>query len=247
MRWLMPSIARRRPLKRSAPSPRLMTTCIVHLSPTRESTSVTVWHALAACAAGRLVTLGQATDSASRSITGTSMCPSDENVPSCAGGEAVSIWPLVINRNQGIPVMNILRVDTAVTGSESVSRQITQALTDHYRALFPDAEVVELDLATDPLPHIDAVTTGAIRLPAERQDAAMRSAAPAERAVVEQFLASDIVIVGAPMYKFTIPSSLKAWLDRLGVPGLTYRYSEAGPEGLAGGRTVIVSSSQGGA
>lgn len=142
--------------------------------------------------------------------------------------------------------MKILRVDSAVTGSESVSRQLTQAVVDHFQARYPDAELAELDLAANPLPHIDAVTTGAIRFPAERHDEAMRAAAPAERAVLDQFLAADIVVVGAPMYNFTIPSSLKAWLDRLGVPGVTFSYSEAGPQGLAGGRTVIVASSQGG-
>jgi FMN-dependent NADH-azoreductase len=143
--------------------------------------------------------------------------------------------------------MKILRIDSAVTGPESVSRELTQAITDHFRATHPDAEVVELDLAANPLPHIDSVTMGAIRFPAERQDAAMQAAHAAERAVLDQFLSSDVVIVGAPMYNFTIPSSLKAWLDRLGVPGVTFSYSEAGPKGLAGGRRVIVASSQGGA
>ena len=143
--------------------------------------------------------------------------------------------------------MNILRIDTAVTGEASVSRELTQAITDHFRALYPDAEVTELDLAANPLPHIDSVTTGAIRLPAAQHSEAMAAAFPAERAVLDQFLAADVVIIGAPMYNFTIPSQLKAWLDRLGVLGVTFSYSEAGPQGLAGGRKVIVASSQGGA
>jgi FMN-dependent NADH-azoreductase len=142
--------------------------------------------------------------------------------------------------------MKILRVDSAVTGEDSVSRQLTQAITDHFRSRHPNAEVTELDLAANPLPHIDAVTTGAIRLPPDRHDAAMAAAHPAERAVLDAFLAADVVIVGAPMYNFSIPSQLKAWLDRLGVPGLTFSYSEAGPTGLAGGRRVIIASSQGG-
>lgn len=143
--------------------------------------------------------------------------------------------------------MNILRIDSAVTGPDSVSRELTQAIVDHFIALDPTAAVTELDLAADPLPHIDAVTTGAIRWPAERHDEAMRAAAPAERAVLDQFLAADVVIVGSPMYNFTIPSQLKAWLDRLGVPGVTFSYSDAGPKGLAGPKRVIVASSQGGA
>lgn len=143
--------------------------------------------------------------------------------------------------------MQILRIDTSVSGTESVSRVLTQAVTDHFRARHPDAEVVELDYGTNPLPHIDPVTMGAIRFPAERQDEAMKAAFAAERAVLDQFLASDIVILGVPMYNFTIPSSLKAWLDRLGVPGVTFGYSEAGPTGYAGGRRVIAGLSRGGA
>jgi FMN-dependent NADH-azoreductase len=143
--------------------------------------------------------------------------------------------------------MKILRIDSAVTGAESVSRQLTQAITDHFRSLDPAAEVTERDLAANPLPHLDAVTTGAIRWPAERHDEAMRAAAPAERAVLDEFLAADAVVIGAPMYNFTIPSQLKAWLDRLGVPGVTFSYSEAGPKGLAGPKQVIIASAQGGA
>ncbi len=63
----------------------------------------------------------------------------------------------------------------------------------------------------------------------------MKAAFPTERAVLDQFLASDVVILGVPMYNFTVPSSLKAWLDRLGVPGVTFGYTEAGPTGFAGG------------
>jgi FMN-dependent NADH-azoreductase len=142
--------------------------------------------------------------------------------------------------------MKILRIDTSVSGDDSASRVLTQALTEHFRGKHPDAEVTELDFGTNPLPHINPVTMGAIRFPEERRTEAMKAAFPAERAVLDQFLASDIVIVGAPMYNFTISSSLKAWLDRLGVPGVTFSYSEAGPQGLAGGRRVIAALSQGG-
>jgi len=143
--------------------------------------------------------------------------------------------------------MQILRIDSATTGDNSVSRVLTQELTDHFTAKYPDATLVERDFESDPLPHLNNVTTGAIRLPAEAHTDEMKAAFPAERAVLDEFFASDIVIIGAPMYNFTIPSQLKAWLDRLGVPGVTFSYSEAGPEGLAGGRKVYIVSSRGGA
>jgi len=142
--------------------------------------------------------------------------------------------------------MKILHIDSATTGDNSVSRELTRAAVEHFKAEYPDATVETLDLGTAPLPHLDPVTTGAIRLPAEAHTEAMAAAFPAERAVLDQFLSSDIVIIGAPMYNFTVPSQLKAWLDRLGVPGVTFSYSEKGPEGLAGGRRVIVLSSRGG-
>jgi FMN-dependent NADH-azoreductase len=143
--------------------------------------------------------------------------------------------------------MQILRIDSATTGENSVTRELTDAIADHFRAKYPDATWVVRDFATDPLPHLDVAKTGAIRQPQETHDEAMKAAFPGERAVLDEFLASDIVILGVPMYNFTVPSSIKAWLDRLGVPGVTFGYTEKGPEGFAGGRRVIVASSRGGA
>lgn len=143
--------------------------------------------------------------------------------------------------------MQILRIDSATTGVNSISRRLTQMLLDHFTAKHPDATVISHDYGTDPLPHLNPVTTGAIRQPAEAHTPEMQAAFAGERAVLDEFLASDIVIVGAPMYNFSVPSQLKAWLDRLGVPRVTFRYGENGPEGLAGGRRVIVASSRGGA
>ncbi|WP_374405913.1 FMN-dependent NADH-azoreductase [Pelagerythrobacter sp.] len=143
--------------------------------------------------------------------------------------------------------MQILRIDSATTGEASVSRVLTQAIVDHLTAQHPEATLVERDLATDPLAHIDPVTTAAIRTPQDMHDETVAAAFPAERAVLDEFLASDVVVIGAPMYNFTIPSQLKAWIDRIAVPGVTFTYKDGGPQGLAGGRRVIVASSRGGA
>lgn len=143
--------------------------------------------------------------------------------------------------------MRILHVDSATTGAHSVTRELSAAIVAHLKNKHAGAEVTVLDLGTMPLPHLDPVTTGAIRQPPEQHTDDMKVAFPAERAVLDQFLASDIVVIGAPMYNFTIPSALKAWLDRLGVPGVTFGYTEKGPSGFAGGRRIIVASSRGGA
>ena len=142
--------------------------------------------------------------------------------------------------------MQILRIDSATTGEQSISRKLTDELVRHFTARHPEATVIERDLVAEPLPHIDPITTKAIRNPPETHEEAVAAAYPDQRAVLDEFLASDVVIVGAPMYNFSIPSQLKAWLDRLGVPGVTFKYSEAGPEGLAGGRKVVIASARGG-
>lgn len=142
--------------------------------------------------------------------------------------------------------MKILHIDSATTGDQSVSRELTSAIVDHFKAKHPDATVVVRDLGKDPLPHLDETTTGALRLPPEAQNDAMKSAYPEQRAVLDEFASSDVVVIGAPMYNFTVPSQLKAWIDRLAVPGVAFSYSEAGPKGLLGGRQVVIASSQGG-
>lgn len=142
--------------------------------------------------------------------------------------------------------MQILRIDSATTGDQSVTRQLTDLITQHFTEANPDATVIHRDLVENPLAHIDPITTKALRTPPETHDEAVAAAYPDQRAVLDEFLASDVVIIGAPMYNFSIPSQLKAWMDRLGVPGATFKYSEAGPEGLAGGRKVVIASARGG-
>lgn len=130
--------------------------------------------------------------------------------------------------------MNLLHVDSSALGAHSVSRELSREVTDSLLRAHPHAKRVYRDLAADPLPHW-----------APAPDAAQ----PAERSgseALDEFLAADIVVVGAPMYNFTIPSTLKAWIDRLAVPGRTFRYTAEGPEGLARGKRIVIASSRGG-
>ena len=143
--------------------------------------------------------------------------------------------------------MNILHIDSATTGADSVSRALTQAIVDKLTGENPDANVVYRDLGTEPLAHLNPVLTGAIRFPEADQTDDMKAAAISERKVLDEFLAADVVVIGAPMYNFTIPSNLKSWIDRICIPQVTFRYTENGLEGLAGkGKRVIIASSFGG-
>ena len=140
----------------------------------------------------------------------------------------------------------LLHIDSSVLGPHSVSRQVSAAIIERLRQTAPDLEVAYRDLTTTPLAHLSGAHLAAAQ-GAASPDMGLAADITVGQEVLNEFLAADTVVLGAPMYNFTIPSQLKAWLDRLGVPGVTFSYSEAGPQGLAGGRQVIVASSQGGA
>lgn len=141
--------------------------------------------------------------------------------------------------------MKILHVDASITGTASVSRTLSAEIIEAQRRLHPDAEVTVRDLAASPIGHLSDAHLLAAQgtLP---EEAAVRDDLADGQAALDEFLAADIVVVGAPMYNFAIPSQLKAWIDRLAVAGATFRYTESGPEGLAGGKKIIIASSRGG-
>ena len=140
--------------------------------------------------------------------------------------------------------MKLLHINSSVLGPHSVSRQVSAAVVDRLRNAAPGLEIVYRDLTSTPLAHLSgshlAAGQGAV------SDAALRDDLAAGRAVLDEFLAADIVVLGAPMYNFTIPSQLKAWIDRILVAGKTFKYGAQGPEGLAGNKRVIVAISRGG-
>ncbi len=140
--------------------------------------------------------------------------------------------------------MKLLHIDSSVLGPHSVSRQVSAAVVDRLRQATPSLEIAYRDLTLTPLAHLSgshlAVAQGA-PAPAELGPDLAASAA-----ALDEFLAADIIVIGAPMYNFTIPSQLKAWIDRILVAGKTFSYGANGPQGLAGGKRVIVAISRGG-
>ena len=141
--------------------------------------------------------------------------------------------------------MKLLHVDSSILGPGSVSRHLSASIVAQQQALHPDIEIVRRDLATDPVDHLTGLHLAAAQ-GAVPESGALQADVAAGQAALEEFLAADIVVVGAPMYNFGIPSQLKAWIDRLAVAGRTFRYGANGAEGLAGGKTVIIASSRGG-
>jgi FMN-dependent NADH-azoreductase len=141
--------------------------------------------------------------------------------------------------------MKLLHIDSSVLGPHSVSRQVSAAIVDRLRQTTPGLEVVYRDLTSTPLAHLSGSHLAAAQ-GANAPDATLQQELAAGQAVLEEFLAADIVVLGAPMYNFTIPSQLKAWIDRIVVSGKTFKYGAQGPEGLAGNKRVIVAISRGG-
>ena len=119
--------------------------------------------------------------------------------------------------------MTILQIDSSISGPDSISRRLTDAIVAQLGA---SGRVIHRDLAAEPLTHLT-----------ERgQDAHL----------LDEFIAADTVVIGAPMYNFSVPTQLKAWIDRLAVQGRSFQYSEAGPQGLLGGKRVIIALASGG-
>jgi FMN-dependent NADH-azoreductase len=140
----------------------------------------------------------------------------------------------------------LLHIDSSILGGNSVSRQLTAQIVASWRAAHPATEVSYLDLAVDTPSHLSTESLG-LRMPACTDlTEAQKSENAVSEALVSQFLAADVIVVGAPLYNFTIPSQLKAWIDRIAQVGRTFTYTDKGPVGLAGGKTVIVASTRGG-
>lgn len=126
--------------------------------------------------------------------------------------------------------MNILHLDSSITGENSASRALSAAILRELTDADPAAHVTYRDLVSDPLDHLTLPGFGS----AESQQ------------VLAEFQAAQVVVIGAPMYNFTIPTQLKAWIDRVLIAGQTFRYTENGPEGLASDKQVIIALARGG-
>ncbi|MEK7456340.1 MAG: NAD(P)H-dependent oxidoreductase [Pseudomonadota bacterium] len=126
--------------------------------------------------------------------------------------------------------MKLLHIDSSIQGTTSASRTISTAVVDSLRAATPTLDIAYRDLAAAPLSHLQLDSFAQ----AQNMD------------ILAEFQAADIVVIGTGLYNFTIPSQLKAWIDRILVAGQTFRYGDKGVEGLAGGKRIIVALARGG-
>jgi FMN-dependent NADH-azoreductase len=131
--------------------------------------------------------------------------------------------------------MRLLHIDSSILGDSSASRAVTREIVSRWHAAAPNLEVTYLDLAAESVPHLSGGSLAHHDAGQAARDAQM----------LEDFLASDVIVIGAPMYNFTVPTQLKAWIDRVLVAGKTFRYTASGPVGLATGKRVIIAVSRG--
>lgn len=135
--------------------------------------------------------------------------------------------------------MKLLHLDSSVLGERSISRQLTAAIVEKLRDADREIKVIHRDLVATPPPHMTIETlpgdhpTSAL---AGRLDPAAQRVRDESQRILEEFIAVDALVIGAPIYNFTIPSQLKSWIDVIIVPGRTFSYAEASPQDLAGGR-----------
>jgi FMN-dependent NADH-azoreductase len=143
--------------------------------------------------------------------------------------------------------VNVLHIDSSPLSASSISRALSARIVEGIRACRPDATVIRRDLGLDPPAHASAEILDIIRFkrlenlnPRQQREKALSDV------LVAEVLATDILVIGAPMYNFTVPTQLKAWIDRVCQAGLTFRYTAEGPVGLATGKRVIVAAARGG-
>lgn len=143
--------------------------------------------------------------------------------------------------------MNILQIDASILGAQSITRDLAAAVVQQLQAMHPEARLVYRDVVQQEIRHLTAAIAAGFRPSGVSAfDAATLQEHQLSELLLQEFMASDVIVVAAPMYNFSVPTQLKAWLDRLAQAGRSFQYTERGPVGLAGGKRVIVASARGG-
>lgn len=141
--------------------------------------------------------------------------------------------------------MQLLHLDSSVLGDASVSRQLSAQIATRQLVLHPDIHVIRRDLAADPVLHLSGAHMAAFQ-GAVSDDATINADLAKGNAYMDELFAADILVIGAPMYNLSIPTPLKAWIDRIAVAGRTFRYTATGPEGMLKNKKAFIASARGG-
>ncbi|AIL63030.1 MULTISPECIES: FMN-dependent NADH-azoreductase [Pseudomonas] len=140
----------------------------------------------------------------------------------------------------------VLVIESSARQQGSISRQLTSDFVSQWQAAHPGDQVTLRDLAVNPVPHLDANLLGGWMKPEEQRNSDELQALARSNELTDEVLAADVLVLAAPMYNFTIPSTLKAWLDHVLRAGITFKYTETGPQGLLTGKKAYILTARGG-
>ena len=142
--------------------------------------------------------------------------------------------------------MNILQVNSSARRAGSQSTRLANHLVQRLRDAYPEATVTVRDLTADPHPVLDETALTALFTPAAQHTLEQAARVALDDALIAQIKAADVVVLGVPMYNFGVSTQLKNWIDAISRAGVTFRYTEKGPEGLLTGKKVYVALTRGG-
>lgn len=142
--------------------------------------------------------------------------------------------------------MKILQINASARGDAGNSTRIANTVVERLRTAHPGATVTVRDLVRNPHPVLDDVALGALFTPPEQRTPEQAARVALDDALIREVQAHDTLVLGVPMYNFGVPVQLKNWIDAIARAGVTFRYTEAGPEGLLGGRRVFLALARGG-
>ncbi|WP_426414910.1 FMN-dependent NADH-azoreductase [Aestuariirhabdus sp. LZHN29] len=141
---------------------------------------------------------------------------------------------------------NVLVINSSLRREGANSTNLTETFLRQWREQNPQDHIVQRDMATDPIPHLDEAVVGAFFTPAEQRDDQQQALVKRSDELVRELQESDVLVLGVPMYNFGIPSTLKSWIDHIARAGLTFTYTEQGPKGLLEGKRAYVLAARGG-
>ena len=140
----------------------------------------------------------------------------------------------------------LLHINSSVRTQGSISRLLTSEFVTKWKSAHPEDVIIERDLATHPAPHLTEQVMGAVFTPTPQRSPTQAQDAQVADGLIAELMAADVIVLGAPMYNFSVSSSLKAWIDHVARAGVTFRYSDTGPVGLLTGKKVYVFTARGG-
>lgn len=148
--------------------------------------------------------------------------------------------------NEDIPMATLLQINSSLFSDQGQSSQLSNRFAAQWRQQHPEGRVIVRDLAAEPVPHLTAERLQAYTTSPEQRTEAQRRLAEQADALIDELRQADVIALGLPMYNFSVPSTLKAWFDHVARAGVTFRYTEAGPQGLLNDKALYVFAARGG-